>query len=288
MVKAFYISVIACLYFASDCRTQPLLDIVNIRYQLSPSAGMFRQNFVQNYIRYWNISTNLPVEFNNRKSILLVSPGFEEWKCSFPKKEATDAFVKGWVLPLLWIQTLKAGWIMTSGVIFRNNAEAFGLNKAWQVGSVLLATYEKSKQLKYKFGLYYNSELSGPFFMPLVGIDWRSNKTNIYGVLPGNLTIERKLNTVLYYGISFRAITNSYQQYNNKFIRIDDNQLTVFMDYYLSKHIVLNAEAGHSIFRRIRLGDNQRHPYYYFTAKTNDNWLLKTSLAYRLRLQEKR
>ena len=113
--------------------------------------------------------------------------------------------------------------------------------------------------------------------------NWRSNKTNVYGVLPGSLTIERKLNTVFYFGIAFRAITNSYQQYNNKFIRIDDNQLTLFIDYYLSKHIVLNAEAGHSVFRRIRLGDNQNHPFYYFTAKTNDNWLLKTSLAYRLR-----
>jgi len=279
-------SIIACICFANDCRTQPLLDIVNIRYQVSPNAGAFRQNFVRNYIRYWTVSTNLPVAFKNKKSILLASPGFEQWKCAFPKKEATDAFVKGWSLPLLWIQTLNPIWTITTGVIIRNNAEAFDLNKAWQAGGLILFTYEKSKQLKYKFGLYYNSELSGPFFMPLLGIDWRSDKTNIYGVLPGSLTIERKLNTVFYYGISFRAITNSYQQYNNKFIRIDDNQLTVFMDYYLSGHFVINAEAGHSIFRRIRLGDNQKHPFYYFTANTNDNWLLKTSLAYRLRLQK--
>lgn len=286
MEKRLFFSIIACICFANDCRTQPLLDIVNIRYQVSPNAGAFRQNFVRNYIRYWTVSTNLPVAFKNKKSILLASPGFEQWKCAFPKKEATDAFVKGWSLPLLWIQTLNPIWTITTGVIIRNNAEAFDLNKAWQAGGLILFTYEKSKQLKYKFGLYYNSELSGPFFMPLLGIDWRSDKTNIYGVLPGSLTIERKLNTVFYYGISFRAITNSYQQYNNKFIRIDDNQLTVFMDYYLSGHFVINAEAGHSIFRRIRLGDNQKHPFYYFTANTNDNWLLKTSLAYRLRLQK--
>jgi hypothetical protein len=284
MGKWFFILISASLCFANDCRTQPLLDIVNIRYQVSPDAGAFRQNFVQNYIRYWNISTNLPVEFKNKKSILLASPGFEEWKFSFPKKEATDALVKGWTLPLLWIQTLNPRWTITTGVIIRNNAEDFNLNKAWQVGGVALATYEKSKQLKYKFGLYYNSELSGPFFMPLLGIDWRTNKTNIYGVLPGNLTIERKLNTVFYYGITFRAITNSYQLYNNKFIRIDDNQLALYMDCYLSKHIVLNVEAGHSFFRRIRLGENQKHSVYYFTAKTNDNLLLKTGLAYRLRL----
>ena len=284
MEKRLFISIIACVCFADDCKTQPLLDIVNIRYQVSPDAGAFRQNLIRNHIRYWNVSTNLPIEFKNKKSILLASPGYEEWKCSFPKKDVTDALVKGWTLPLFWIQTLTPNWIITTGVVIRNNAEAFDLNKAWQVGGVVLVTYEKSKQLKYKFGVYYNSELSGPFYMPLLGIDWRFNKTNIYGVLPGNLTIERKLNTVFYYGITFRAITNSYQQYNNKFIRIDDNQLTLFMDCYLSKHIVLNVEAGHSVFRRIRLGDNQKNPFYYFTASTNDNWLLKTGLAYRLRL----
>jgi len=230
MGKWFFILISASLCFANDCRTQPLLDIVNIHYQVSPDAGAFRQNFVQNYIRYWNVSSNLPVEFKNKKSILLASPGFEEWKCTFPKKEVTDAFIKGWALPLLWIQTFDPRWTITTGVIIRNNAEDFNLSKAWQVGGVALVTYEKSKQLKYKFGLYYNSELSGPFFMPLLGIDWRTNKTNIYGVLPGNLTIERKLNTVFYYGITFRAITNSYQLYNNKFIRIDDNQLALFID----------------------------------------------------------
>jgi len=284
MKKWLFILISAGAFFANDCRTQPLLDIVNVRYQVSPDAGAFRQKFVQNNIRYWNISTNLPIQFNNKKSILLASPGFEEWKCSFPKKEAADAIVKGWSLPVLWIQTLNQSWTITTGIIIRNNAEAFDLGRAWQVGGVALATYEKSKQLKFKFGLYYNSELSGPFFMPLLGIDWRTKRTNIYGVLPGSLTIERKLNAVFYYGVTFRAITNSYQLHDNKFIRIDDNQLALFLDFYLSKHIVLNAEAGHSFFRRIRLGENLQHASYYFIAKTNDNWLLKASVAYRLRL----
>ena len=283
-MKRIFLIIITAVCLANDCKTQPLLDIIKIHYQASPDAGAFRQNLVHNNTRCLNAELNLPVKFKNKKSILLVSPAFEETKFNFPRKDTRDVLVKGWTLPLLWIQTINTRWTVTVGTIVRNNAEQFDLKKAWQVGGIALATFEQSKQLKYKLGLYYNSELFGPFFVPLLGIDWRTDKTNIYGVLPGNFTIERKLSAVFYCGATFRSITHSYQLVDNKFIRISDNQLGLFVDYYLAKHIVLNVEAGHTFFRRIRLGDNYNHPDYYFTAKTNDNWLLNGGLAYRFRL----
>ncbi len=43
-------------------------------------------------------------------------------------------------------------------------------------------------------GLYINGDLFGLFVMPLTGVDWQINsKTNLFGVLPGNMTLEHEL-----------------------------------------------------------------------------------------------
>ena len=78
------------------------------------------------------------------------------------------------------------------------------------VGAIL-DSYKKKQQLTWKLSLYYNMELSGEYFVPLIGIDWRIDKNNnLFGVLPGNLVFEHKVNHWFYCGADFNAITNTY------------------------------------------------------------------------------
>jgi hypothetical protein len=130
--------------------------------------------------------------------------------------------------------------------------------------------------------------------MPLVGIDWKiTEKTNLFGVLPGSMILERKASQRFYYGFAYRALTNSYRLYfvpdpvangAKKYLRIDDNQLGIYADTYLSKKIVFSVESGYTILRRYRygfvLGD-----VHIKTDYKNDNFYFRTSLAYRLRLR---
>ena len=89
------------------------------------------------------------------------------------------------------------------------------------MGGVLLAGYTKNTNLKYKFGVYVNNEFFGVFVMPLAGIDWRINdRNNLFGILPGRLTFELKLNNNFYAGANFRAITNSYRLDNGNYLQI--------------------------------------------------------------------
>ena len=77
--------------------------------------------------------------------------------------------------------------------------------------------------------------------MPLAGIDWKINaRNNLFGILPGNLTYEHKINEHFYYGANFRAITNSYAKSNGYWL-IDENQLGLHLDTYLTKNLVLNV-----------------------------------------------
>ena len=73
-----------------------------------------------------------------------------------------------------------------------------------QAGGALIAAYKKTEKLTWKLGVYVNGEYFGVFVMPLVGLDWNiTSRDNLFGVLPGNLTYEHKINNQFYYGANF-------------------------------------------------------------------------------------
>jgi hypothetical protein len=55
-----------------------------------------------------------------------------------------------------------------------------------------------------------------------------------------------------------------------------------YYDFYISKRIVINAELGHSILRKIRTGDYLEKGV---RIDVNDAWYFKTAIAYRIRLR---
>ncbi|HSB93735.1 MAG TPA: hypothetical protein VLC28_11470, partial [Flavitalea sp.] len=103
----------------------------------------------------------------------------------------------------------------------------------------------------------------------------------LFGLLPGNLTYEYMVTSKSYTGIAFRTLTNSYGV-NDSYYRFDENQLGAYYDFYVSRHLVLNGEAGHSILRKIRKGEYKEKGE---KLNVNDAWYLKASIAYRLRLR---
>ena len=122
------------------------------------------------------------------------------------------------------------------------------------------------------------------YVIPLAGIDWKINNNNyLFGLLPGRLTFEHRLNNSLYTGATFRAITNSYRLNNGNYLRIDDNQISLYLDYYPAKHVAITLEPGYGIFRKLRSG-NGHNKNYISDYNWNDGAFIKLSAAYRIRL----
>ena len=183
------------------------------------------------------------------------------------------------------------------GFIVRQNGQVHHtLKDDWQYGALFITTYRKNELLSLKFGIYYNKEFFGNYFIPLAGIDWQiSAKDNLFGVLPGNLIFDHNVNVQFHYGISFRALTNSYRLETpdacalgdcsgKNYLRIDDNQLGLFSDFYLSRKIVFTGEIGHTILRRYRFGFKGDKINSKNDERT-DNFYARVSLAYRLPLR---
>jgi hypothetical protein len=147
-------------------------------------------------------------------------------------------------------------------------------------------SWERKPQQKLRLGVYVNNEFFGLFVWPLLGADWKAgDRDHFFGLLPGRFTWEHRWQRHLYYGITFRALTNSFRTGEQSYQRIDDNQLSAFLDLYAGKNICFTFEPGYGIARKIRTGISKDG--YLSSVKMGDGPFLKLSAAYRIRLDEK-
>ena len=285
-VKFFSIvlAVTITLLLSQKIMAQPYLDIVNLKYTNSPQAGLINQNKNNIKIQYYGIGTNLPIQFKNKKDAVIFSPFFEAWSSKISTNNRQNYY--SMALPVSLFKTIPyTKWSILLTGILRMNDSSLNKKTKMQVGGAFIISKKRNENLTWKLGLYINNELFGLFVMPLAGIDLKINgRNNLFGVLPGNLTYEHKINDHFYYGANFRALTNSYEK-SNGYWRIDENQLGLYLDTYLNKNLLLNIEAGHSLFRKIKTGVKRVSK---FDAEANDNLYVKIAFAYRVRFEKKK
>ncbi len=281
-------------FTAIDSIAQPYVDVINVRTIQSPDNGFIRRNKDKNSFQYFNTSLTLPIRFKKTGGALVLSPYIENWQVNLPDinqpvilpVERDQFFPSGIGLPITLLTPIPhSKFLINTTMILRNNAEKINLPGSFQAGGFVVVNYKINSKLTVKAGLYYNREAFGNFFMPLGGLEYKVDSTlQIWGTLPGSFFIEKKLKKRWYAGLTFKAVNNSYQLFNGKYIQFNDNQLSVFSDFYFTKNIVLNLEAGHSLFRRIRLGKTGSIKQYIYDEKINDNLLFRVSAVYRIRL----
>jgi hypothetical protein len=273
---------------------QPYIDIGKFNYSYSPGSGLGEKKYPLRS-HFFTIGVTLPVELKKDGDAFIVNPFFDH---NQGELAGQDFHVVSQGLSLAFLKkNFLPKWDLLSNFILRRNKQAGKkVDDVWQYGGVLLTTWKKNQFASFKFGVYYNREFFGNYFIPLVGIDWKINlKNNLFGVLPGSLVFEHKVNEKWYYGSTFRALTNSYRLQTvdpcvlgdcsgKKYLRIDDNQLGIFSDIYLARKIVFTGEVGYTILRRYRFGF-KGDDIHLRTNYKSDNFYFRAGLAYRIRFR---
>ena len=270
---------ITLFLFYLDTNAQPYVDPLNIRY-LHAFKGKQGNATPFNHLY---IGSDVPIKFKSG-TILLISPFFENWNIDSADNKNFLPSVSSIALPMGIFFPLSNKWSMNITAIARINGENIDINNSFQIGGLAFASYKRKEEQKLRLGVYVNNDFFGVFVIPLVGVDWRIDKDNyLFGLLPGRLTFEHKLSTNLYTGATFRAITNSYRLSNENYLRIDDNQLSAYLDFYPAKHFVVTLEPGYGIFRKLRSG-NGHNKNYITDYNWDDGLFIKLSASYRIRL----
>ena len=165
-------------------------------------------------------------------------------------------------LPIGMQVQLKNPKVKFTGLIIPKIAGAdlvAAFSNVFQVGAYSLFTVTESEKFRYKFGLYYNREFFGNFFVPLVGIDWKvSDRLTIYGTLPNSMKFSyavapSRVNT----GIAFRSLTRSFRGEDvNTFVRYNELQFKTFFDFYVTTKNVVFVEGGYFLGKTPLLYNN--------------------------------
>jgi len=267
------------LLFAEALWSQPYVDPFQFRY----TKGFRNDKAAATPFTHLWAGSDIPIKLKE-KTYLLLSPYYEQWRIDsadkteiFPAVQSI-AFPVGLILPIG-----NSKWSWTIMPTIRSNGEKlFGKNTV-QYGAATFATWARTAQQKFRFGVYANKEFFGWFFMPLLGTDWRIDAKNyLFGILPGRLTYEHQWSKKFYGGATFRAITNSFRLANGQFLRLEDNQVSIFLDYYPAKKLAITLEPGYGLLRKMRTGINNKN--YITQTDMGDGFFIKLSAAYRVRL----
>jgi Domain of unknown function (DUF6268) len=176
-----------------------------------------------------------------------------------------------------------------------------------QLGAITLFRIKKHENKNYKVGLYVNSDLFGPFFVPMLGMYYLSPskkfETNI--LLPLQVDANYKLIPFLNVGINFNGQIRSYHlsdiTASNKstYIARSTNELFGYLKFNITKSISIQTKIGQSFGRTyevyakndkvsfglpaIFIGDKRQQ----LNTNFSDGLIFQAVLLYRLSLDGK-
>jgi hypothetical protein len=308
MIKSFFNSIkklgfaIVVLFYGAITKAQNYVDLIKVDYAITPTNA-FDSSTISTTLQEINGDFTLPIVINDNTT-LLSGAIYENIVASFSPNRPNESLT-GITLKLganLRHNKRLSGTYMLLPKIssdMKNIAE-----RDIQVGGVILMKYTKTEQLNFRFGLYSNRELFGPFIVPIVGFYFLndSKKLEVKATLPLSFNAEYAIRSNIKTGLNFKGQVRSYNI--NSHIRNEDhrylvkstNDIYTFLRYETKSGLNFQMNFGRSIGRSYRMFSEQvalGMPLTYFDDQRiqinqdfSDSWLFKLGVFYRLNLDE--
>ncbi len=250
-MKRIIFVALSVLFIQMTTRAQYFVDIFSFNRQAYniPAGAQTSDLFVNAFI---------PKVLKNGNTIF-VRAHYEKLST---QRDSLSADYSSITLPIGMQVQLKNPKVKFTGLIIPKIAGAdlgSPFSDIFQLGVYSLFTVTQSDKFRYKFGLYYNREFFGNFFIPLVGIDWKvSDRFSLYGTLPNSLKVSYSIvPSRVNAGLAFRSLTRSFRGEDlNTFVRYNELQLKMFFDFYITKKNVVFVEGGYFLGKTPLLYNN--------------------------------
>lgn len=233
---------------------------------------------------YGTAAFSLPLKISANQKI--VAGGYYENRELNYDAEKFSLTLQGVGVPITWlIQSKDTSVVFTATIVSRLNGEQLTSDEnLLQFGGAILANFRVSSNMRLKAGCYFNKEFFSDYWVPLAGIEWRINDRNLVsGTFPNSARFEHRFSNSFYMGVAYKSITNSYRLAEGEgYLKILDNHVGIFADYYFTKHLVGMLEAGHTLLRETKI----RNEGNTLTKKEN-SLLFKAGIIYRIRLDSR-
>ncbi len=122
-----------------------------------------------------------------------------------------------------------------------------------QIGALAFIKYRVNLNFNYRFGVYVNSDLYAPMFVPFAGIYLLKKNWEIKAALPINAEINRQIGAHFKIGARFDGINKSYNSNDgtNQYVEKVNNELGILARLMFS-NFRFQFFGGHSLGRSFR------------------------------------
>jgi hypothetical protein len=288
----------SCIFFQGF--SQEYFDIVNLTYTNTPPNN-FEISNGQSKVEELALELNFPILIN-QKTILLTGFFTNKTKVKF------DANMPSSNLNVLGLKfgvnkSFNDKWSATFLAFTKIAADKIKLsNDNLQLGFLSLFTHKKRNDLKYRYGVYANTEKYGLIIVPVFGLYYMSmnKKFEANLNLPIIGDINYKINNRVWAGLKFDGLGTTYnlnvQSYSNDdaYVSKTSNELMSYLRFKLSKTIFINTKIGYAISRNYKVFDSKDKidlavsSFYFGDNRTQlnerfkDGAIFKVELLYRL------
>lgn len=249
MKKILYIILFFCW---QQSNAQDYIDLMKFYYSPTPT-----NNFVDTtgdaHLSEIGVDITLPLKLNDKTTI--VTGVFWEDITTQLAPEINRISFSTFNLRIGLNQKHSEKWSGTYLLLPKISSDLKNIdNRHFQMGFLGLLKRNYSVKKNYSLGLYYNHELFGPFFVPLIGFYRKTNKLEFNFTLPIWADINYAFHKKISIGATFSAFVRSYflGEFGNSYVVKKNNELFAYLQYNLGKNILLQGKIGHSIGRSFR------------------------------------
>lgn len=297
-----YLIAILYLIVSFTAFSQKYVDLAKFHYQ-STGNNVFDSSSNETKIDELSLNITLPLKLSDKTAILT---GFSIDQYTTDLTEFGD-------------NTTISSYLLKAGVNINHNEKWNGTylvlpklssdfqekdKENFQLGAVALLKYQKNPNMRYKMGLYYNTDKFGNFFVPLFGFYYKKNKLEVDITLPSVVDVNYRIKEDLFVGLDFRAIvksfnlTQSLQSLGQEYIEQKSNEIMGYLGYEFKNGLIVKGMVGYSVGRSygmyeqedkidwglsaFKFGDDRNQLNFDFA----DGLLFRAQMVYRFHIKD--
>ena len=250
-------------FTVSIVSAQEYVDLARASYLLSPN-NQFEGSDETSSIQEAILNLTLPVKIGENNALVLgaytemiqmrLAPdqGFTQVYTINPKIGISTKFNNRWSGNLVLLPKISSD--LTQSIS----------SDDWQFGFFAMMKYKKHRGLQYKVGLYYNGEIFGPLFVPILGLYYQSKdkKYEVNLSLPLLADANMRIGDKTRLGINFFGIVRTFNLNPNTYgtpayLTKITNEPHAYLQFRLGQNLLLETMLGYSVARSYRVYQNQ-------------------------------
>jgi hypothetical protein len=259
---------ILVLLFTKPLAAQDYVDVARIHYAGS-SINSFADNGKGSRLAEVGLDLTMPIVLTDRISILTgtILEGIKTQLYPDAERETVASITLK--TGINWIHSEK--WSGTYVFLPKIASDFKQLTrKDFQFGGIALLKYNHTANLKYKFGVYGNTELFGPWVVPILGLYYLSpsKKFEANVMLPLSADLNYRFTPKMHVGANFFGLVRTYHLSEGVrgstttdagYVARSTNEIYAYLRLNLGKTSIIQLKVGTSLGRSYRV--------YYETDK---------------------